>query len=102
MKEKLMKDTEEPTIIWKSREMQDITVTVPKRALKQLGDVAKTKDTTVDALLRFYIGQGLRQDLMYLFSNRLMNTTEEVLSRHNLSEEERSAIIQEIKQEVAA
>lgn len=55
-----------------------------------------------DELLKFYIGQGLRQDAARLFSERIMETTAEVLARHIPSEEERSAILREIRGEAAA
>ncbi len=64
--------------------------------------VAGTRDMSPEALLKFYIGQGLRQDAARLFSERIMETTAEVLARHIPSEEERSAILREIRGEVAA
>jgi hypothetical protein len=50
-------------------------------------------------LLKFYIGQGLRQDIAKLFNERLLDKTAQVLSRHLHSEEEISRILQEIKAE---
>jgi hypothetical protein len=55
----------------------------------------------LEALVKFYIGQGLRQDLAKLFSDRVLETTAQVLARHIQSEEEISTIIQEICFETA-
>ncbi|MDT3673888.1 MAG: hypothetical protein RLZZ339_2289 [Cyanobacteriota bacterium] len=49
-----------------------------------------------EALLKLYIGQGLRQDLTKLFSNRILETTAQVLAKHIDSEAEISNIIEEI------
>ena len=49
------------------------------------------------ALLKFYIGQGLRQDLAKLFGDRVLETTAEVLAKHIQSKDEVSAILQEIR-----
>jgi len=54
---------------------------------------------TLDALLKFYIGQSLRQDLAKLFSERVLESTAEVLARHIESEKEILTIIQEIQAE---
>jgi hypothetical protein len=51
------------------------------------------------ALMKWYIGQGLRQDLSKLFADRVLETTAQVLARHIQSEEEVSAIIREIRGE---
>jgi len=57
---------------------------------------------SVEALLRFYLGQGSRQDAAKLFSDRVLETTAQVLARHIHSEEEISAIIREIRVEAIA
>ncbi len=49
--------------------------------------------------LKFYIGQGLRQDLAKRFSSQLLDSTAQVLARHIQSEEEISNIIREIQAE---
>ncbi|BAU11353.1 unknown protein [Leptolyngbya sp. NIES-3755] len=53
---------------------------------------------SVEALLRFYIGQGLRQDLAARFAEQVLETTEEVLSQYVESEEQRSQILQQIRE----
>ena len=55
---------------------------------------------SVEALMKLYIGNGLRQDLGTLFSTHVLETTAQVLARH-LQSEEVSAIMQEIRDEIA-
>jgi hypothetical protein len=64
-----------------------------------LKKVAVNRDMTLDGLLKFYIGQNLRQDLAKLFSERVLESTAQVLARHIQSEEEILTIIQEIQAE---
>jgi transcriptional regulator of met regulon len=78
-----------------------VTISIPKDTLRSLKKVATNRDILVEALLKFYVGQGLRQDLTRLFSDRVLETTAQVLARHIQSEEEISAIIREIRVEVA-
>lgn len=54
---------------------------------------------SLEALLKFYIGQALRQDLAKLFYNRVLEATAQVLARHIQSEEDIATIIQEIRAE---
>ena len=54
---------------------------------------------SIEALLKFYIGQGLRQDLAKAFSERVLARTAEVLTRHLDSPDEVSEILQEIRLE---
>lgn len=84
------------------RQSEPVTLSVPSDTLALIRRVAATRDMSPEALLKFYIGQGLRQDAARLFSERLMETTAEVLARHIPSEEERSTILREIHGEVAA
>jgi len=75
---------------------------IPVETLKSLERVAASREMSVDALIKFYVGQGLRQDLAKLFADRVLETTEQVLTRHIQSEEEVSAILKEIRGEAAA
>ena len=56
---------------------------------------------SVEALLKFYIGQELRQDLAKLFSNRVLEVTEQVLSQHIQSEAEISQILAKIRSQTS-
>ncbi|MGC1374860.1 MAG: hypothetical protein WA821_01470 [Anaerolineales bacterium] len=76
-----------------------LAVQVPVEALASLERVAASRDMSVQALVKLYIGQGLRQDLAKLFADRVLETTAQVLTRHIHSEEEVSAILREIRGE---
>ncbi|HEX6750501.1 MAG TPA: hypothetical protein VF092_24645 [Longimicrobium sp.] len=84
------------------RPAESVSLSIPNDALAKLKDVAETRDMSPEALMKFYIGQGLRQDLARLYSERILDTTERVLARHIPSEDERSAILREIRGEAAA
>ena len=86
----------------RARPSEAVTLSIPSDTLELVRRVAGTRDMSPEALLKFYIGQGLRQDAARLFSERIMETTAEVLARHIPSEEERSAILREIRGEAAA
>jgi len=80
---------------------ETVSIEVPIDTLESLTKIATIRDMSVEALLKFYIGQGLRADLTKAFSERLLDTTAQVLARHLNSEEEISTIMQEIKAETA-
>ncbi|HAZ48388.1 MAG TPA: hypothetical protein DDW76_32000 [Cyanobacteria bacterium UBA11369] len=89
---------EEIKINWRTRAAETVSIDIPKDTLESLKKVAASKDMPLAALLKFYIGQGLRQDLTKLFSEQLLERTAKVLARHIESEEEISTIIREIKE----
>jgi hypothetical protein len=84
------------------RETENVNVRIPKDVLASLKRVAESRDMSVQALIQFYIGQCLRQDLARLFSERMLDTTAQVLSRHLESSDEVEAILREIRGETAA
>ncbi len=88
----------------KSRETDAVLLQVPVDAMRSLVQVATSRDMSIDALLKFYIGQGLRQDVAKLFNDRLLEktleTTSVVLARHLDSKQEISNILAEIQAEV--
>lgn len=85
----------------RSRITEIVSIEIPTDTLASLQKIAAIRDMSVEALLKFYIGQGLRADLTKAFSERLLNTTAEVLARHLNSEEEISTIMREIQAETA-
>ncbi|WP_216595568.1 hypothetical protein [Myxosarcina sp. GI1] len=85
----------------KSRSTETVSISIPTDTLKSVQKVANCRDMSLEALLKFYIGKGLRQDLSKLFSDRLLDSTAQVLARHIQSEEEVSNIIREIQEETA-
>lgn len=77
--------------------MDKVSIEIPKDTLDSLKKVAESRDMSYQALLKLYIGQGLRQDLSKVFVDHVLDTTAQVLTRHIQSEEEVSAIIREIQ-----
>lgn len=71
---------------------------VPDDVLESLTQVAKHRDMSVDVLIRFYIGQGLRQDVTNLFSAEVFDVTAGVLAKHLESPEEVALILDEIRE----
>lgn len=80
------------------RPSKTVLLQVPLDALASLEKVAASRDMSSQALMKFYIGQGLRQDLAKIYADRVMDRTAEVLARHLKSEDTVSAIIREIQE----
>jgi hypothetical protein len=74
-----------------------VTISVPVDTLDALKRVAAERDMTVEALVKLYVGQGLRHDLARMFADRVLEVTEQVLSRHGQSQEQIDAIMREIR-----
>ena len=81
------------------RETEVVALAIPKDTLASLRQVAAEREMSEQALLKFYIGQGLRQDLARLFGDRVLATTAHVLARHLQSDEAVAAIMREIREE---
>jgi hypothetical protein len=81
------------------RETEVVTLAIPKNTLESLRQVAAQREMSEQALLKFYVGQGLRQDLARLFGDRVLATTARVLARHLQSDEAVAAIMREIREE---
>ena len=54
---------EEPIGCIRPRPTQTVSLRIPTDTLEALQQVAARRDMSCEALLKFYIGQGLRQDL---------------------------------------
>ena len=54
----------------KSRATEAILLQIPVDAMRSLEEVAASRDMSIDALLKFYIGHRLREDRAKLFSDR--------------------------------
>src|ERR687885_507995 len=93
------KPNEEFELCLRPRVTETVSIEIPADTLESLKKVAASQDMSVDALLKFYIGKSLRQDLVKVFSERILDTTAQVLARHIESEEEISAILREIRGE---
>ena len=81
------------------RETESVMLDIPKDTLAALKKIAAKRDMSYPALLKFYIGQGLRQDITQGFGDQVLDTTAHVLARHFQSEEEVASILREIRQE---
>jgi transcriptional regulator of met regulon len=93
-----MNNPEEESILQlHPRPHETVSLDIPKDTLESLKKIADSRDMSCEALLKFYIGQGLRQDLTKLFSNRVLDATAQVLAKHIQSEAEISNILQEIR-----
>ncbi len=57
------------------RPKESVVLELPKDALESLKKVAASRDMSLEALLRLYIGHGLRQDMAKLFADRVLETT---------------------------
>ena len=99
MKKPEKKKRETFDLTFRPRATEKVSIGMPTDALNSLKQVAANRDMSVQALLKFYIGQGLRQDIASLFGARVLQTAETVLARHISSEEEINSIIREIRTE---
>ena len=54
------------------RAAEIVSIKIPTDTLQSLKKVAASRDMSVEALLKLYIGQSLRQELAQLFSNSLL------------------------------
>ena len=80
------------------RDTEVISLTIPKDVIASLHQVAAQRDMSYQALLKMYIGQGLRQDMARLFGERVLETTAHVLARRLQSDEEVASIMREIRE----
>jgi hypothetical protein len=74
-----------------------VQLKVPTDTYEDLAQIAASRDMSVDALVKLYIGQGLRQDLSQRFADRVLDLTAQVLARHGQSPEQVEAILREIR-----
>jgi hypothetical protein len=54
----------------KPRATEAVLLQLPVEAMRSLKEVSVSRDMSIDALLKFYIGNGLREDNAKLFSDR--------------------------------
>ena len=96
----MKKPEEETESHFRKRSTETVSMEMPEDTLKSLQKVAARRDMSSEALPKFYIGQGLGQDLSRLYADQVLETTAQVLARHIQSEEEVSTIIRGIRVEV--
>lgn len=78
------------------RESETVSIQIPKDTLESLRKVAAQRDMSLEALLKFYVGKCLRQDLSQLFASQVLDSTAKVLARYHHTEDEVAKILQEI------
>ncbi len=81
------------------RETESVSLAIPQDTLAALKKVAAKRDMSYQALLKLYMGQGLRQDVAQFFGDQVLDATAHVLARHLQSEEEVASVMREIRQE---
>ena len=79
-----------------------VTLEIPVDTLASLEKVAAGRDMSVDALIKLYVGQGLRQELAKLYADRVLEKTAQVLTHHLQSAEQVATILKEIRIESLA
>lgn len=70
---------------------------IPTDTYENLERIAAARDMSVDALMKLYVGQGLRHDLAQRFADHVLDLTAQVLARHGQSPEQVDAILREIR-----
>jgi hypothetical protein len=82
---------------FRPRPATTVTLNVPTDTFATLEQVAASRDMSVEALLKLYIGQGLRHDVAQRFADRVLDLTAQVLTRHGQSPEQVDTILREIR-----
>lgn len=75
-----------------------ITVRLPEDVLASLEEIAEDKSTSLEALIRLYVANGLREDIAQLYSHRVLDRVARVLARHIDSPEEVESIVHELRE----
>ncbi len=95
----IMKTEEGFELKVRPRNSKPVTIHIPADTLSSLEKIASGRDMSVEALLKLYIGQSMRQDVAKLSTDRVLEKTEQVLSKHLKSQKEVSEILKEIRVE---
>jgi len=93
----MKKPDEELELHLHPRAVEVVSIKIPTDTLEALKKVAHSRDMSYQALLKLYIGQGLRQDMAKLYAEQVLETTAQVLTRHIPSAEQVAAIMREIR-----
>ncbi len=93
-----MSQPEFPTALkLRPRPSTTVQLKVPTDTYEALERIATARDISVDALMKRYVGQGLRQDLAQRFADHVLDVTAQVLARHGQSPEQVEAMLREIR-----
>jgi len=89
-------------ILHKDRPTKHISIRVPADVLEDLKRVAPLKGMSgYQALIKFYIGQGLRKDLRELWEAETSGRLDTVLAQCGVDPEQRREIIERLNEETA-
>ena len=90
-------------ILAKDRPAKHISIRIPEDVLENLKHVAPLKGMSgYQALIKFYIGQGLRKDLRELWREEKAEILETVLVECGVNPEQRKEILDRLKEEPSA
>jgi hypothetical protein len=89
---------EETPLRFQPRPSTNVTIGIPVDTLAALERIATLREMPVEALIKLYLGQGLRSDLAQRFADQVLDLTAQVLARHGQSQEQVEAIVREIRQ----
>ena len=81
-----------------ARASEAVTVNIPIDTLADLRTIAGKKDMSLEGLIKFYVGQGLRVDFTQLRADQTLNAAQQVLAEHLKSGEAAAKIVHEIRQ----
>ena len=82
----MRKSNEPGKISLRPRPAEKVTLSIPVDTMETVRREAARRDMSPEALLKLYIGSGLRQDVSRSFSEGVLESPTEVLSRHVSSE----------------
>jgi hypothetical protein len=74
------------------RPTETVSINIPVDVLESLKQIALYRSMSLDALIKFYVGQGLRQDLANHYSEQILSKTTPVLPKHINSSEENGMV----------
>ena len=97
----MMHDPDDPdALTLRPRPSEAVTLNIPTDTLAQIERVAAARDMSVQALLKLYIGQSLREDVAKLFADRVLATAADVLAQLLVSDAEAAEIMDQIRREL--
>ncbi len=90
-------------ILAKDRPAKHISIRIPEDVLEDLKRVAPFKGISgYQALIKFYIGQGLRKDLRDLWQDEHGGRLETVMAECGVDQDQRREILDRLKEEPMA
>lgn len=85
------------TLVFRPRPTQPVTIAIPVDTYGSLTRMAAERNMSIDALLKLYIGQGLRADLSKYFAEHVLEITARILTERGQPPEQVAAIVRDIR-----